>query len=207
MTLLEKLQKIQYEMKAPKNLRNTFGNYNYRNAEGIMEAFKPYGEKYKVVLVVSDLIKNINDKVYVEATATLFDVESDQHIKNIAYAREASEKKGMDPAQVTGATSSYARKYALNGLFLLDDTKDPDTDEYQKQTTTSGKGKKAAEPTEEPEIPIATIGKLLNGNKINEDFVCGLYKVATLEGLTQNQRKHILTNIDKIKAKQEEKHE
>ena len=132
-TLKEKLMKIQVEMKAPKNLKNTFGNYNYRNAEGILEALKPYESKYKVTTTISDEVVDVAGRVYVKAIATIRDIESDEEYSVVAFAREAEVKKGMDDAQVTGATSSYARKYALNGLFLLDDSKDPDTDEYQKQ--------------------------------------------------------------------------
>ena len=133
-TLKEKLMKIQVEMKAPKNLENTFGKYKYRNAEGILEALKPYEEKYKVTTTISDEVVEVAGRVYVKAIATIRDIESDEEYSVVAYAREAETKKGMDDAQVTGATSSYARKYALNGLFLLDDSKDPDSDEYQKQT-------------------------------------------------------------------------
>lgn len=133
MTIYEKLSKIQQELKAPKNLRNTFGGYNYRNAEGIQEAFKPFEKVYNVSLILSDRIVQVGDRYYIEATATLFDCEGSEHISVTAYAREAQERKGMDDSQITGSASSYARKYALNGLLLLDDTKDPDTDEYREQ--------------------------------------------------------------------------
>lgn len=129
-----KLMAIQKELKAPKNLKNSFGNYYYRNAESILEALKPLEVKYKVITVLSDEIVEIGGRVYVKAIASLIDAENDNETITVtAYAREAETKKGMDDAQVTGATSSYARKYALNGLFLLDDTKDADTDEYTAQ--------------------------------------------------------------------------
>ncbi|MBQ1292601.1 MAG: ERF family protein [Clostridiales bacterium] len=129
-----KLMAIQKELKAPKNLKNSFGNYYYRNAESILEALKPLEVKYKVITVLSDEIVEIGGRVYVKTIASLIDAENDNElIKVTAYAREAETKKGMDDAQVTGAASSYARKYALNGLFLLDDTKDADTDEYTAQ--------------------------------------------------------------------------
>ena len=134
MNIYGKLQKIQGEMKAPKNLYNSFGKYKYRNAEEICEAFKPFGEKYKVALFLTDAVEEIGGRVYIRATANLIDTEATEQpmlVSVTALAREAADKKGMDDAQVTGATSSYARKYALNGLFLLDDTKDPDTEEYQ----------------------------------------------------------------------------
>ena len=133
MNITEKLMNIQVELKAPKNLYNSFGKYKYRNAEGIQESVKPLLEKYKVSLTLTDEVICVADRVYVKAIATLLDTESEEHISATAFAREASDKKGMDDAQVTGATSSYARKYALNGLFLLDDTKDVDSEEYQEQ--------------------------------------------------------------------------
>ena len=135
-TLYQKLSRIQAELKAPKNLYNKFGNYSYRNAEGIQEALKPYEVKFGVMTTLTDSIEEVNGRVYVKATATIYDTETGESLSVTAYAREAETKKGMDDAQVTGATSSYARKYALNGLFLLDDTKDVDSEEYQAQ----GKG-------------------------------------------------------------------
>lgn len=120
---MKKLNEIQQKLKAPKNQKNTFGNYNYRSCEDILEAVKPLlGE---ATLVIADEIINIGNRYYIKATATLKDGED--VISNTAYAREAEDKKGMDTSQITGATSSYARKYALNGLFLIDDTKDADT--------------------------------------------------------------------------------
>lgn len=142
MTLLEKLQKIQFEMKAPKNLYNKFGNYKYRNAEGILEAFKPFEDKYKVALTISDELVMLGDRYYIKAEVTLYDTENEATIVNTALARESFEKKGMDDSQITGTASSYARKYALNGLFLLDDTKDADTDEFREETTKKAVEKK-----------------------------------------------------------------
>ena len=134
LTLHEKLMNIQHELKAPKNLRNNFGGYNYRNAESILEALKPLLVKYGATVTITDTIEEIGGRIYVKATATIYDVNNAivPTISIDAYAREAETKKGMDDAQVTGATSSYARKYALNGLFLLDDTQDVDTEAYQK---------------------------------------------------------------------------
>lgn len=132
--LKEKLQKIQVELKAPKNLHNSFGDFNYRNAEGILEALKPFEKKYKVAFIITDEVVGISDRVYVKAVASILDVESDAEICSVGWAREAPTKKGMDDSQLTGATSSYARKYALSGLLLLDDTKDADSDEYHEQT-------------------------------------------------------------------------
>lgn len=137
MSLREKLMRIQVELKAPKNLYNSFGKYKYRNAEGIQEALKPLEKEYKVTTVLNDEIVDVAGRIYVKATAKVMDCASDDVIEVTAYAREADVKKGMDEAQITGATSSYARKYALNALFLLDDTKDVDSEEYQAQSKDS----------------------------------------------------------------------
>lgn len=134
LTLGEKLVKIQTELKAPKNLYNSFGKYSYRNVEGIQEALKPLLAKYGCAVTLNDEIVEIGGRIYVKATARICEYPSEASLSVTAYAREADSKKGMDEAQITGATSSYARKYALNGLFLLDDTKDADTDEYHEQT-------------------------------------------------------------------------
>ena len=134
MNIKEKLMNIQQELKAPKGQKNSFGNYNYRSCEDILESVKPLLKKYDCILTISDELVNIGERYYIKATAILSDVKEDMQIFNVAYARESLEKKGMDDSQITGATSSYARKYALNGLFAIDDTKDADTDEYVKQT-------------------------------------------------------------------------
>ncbi|EGJ3268919.1 ERF family protein [Escherichia coli] len=128
--LYKKLWTIQQTLNAPKNQRNNFGGYSYRSAEDILEAVKPLLQN--ITLTLNDEIVLIGDRYYVKATATLSDGED--VIAVTAYAREEESKKGMDASQLTGATSSYARKYALNGLFCIDDAKDPDTDAYAKQT-------------------------------------------------------------------------
>lgn len=127
MEIYEKLCNIQNELKAPKSQYNSFGKYNYRNCEDILEAVKSICLKYKTTLVIRDFVVPVRDRYYVEAHATLYDWESDKSIESIASAREEESKKGMDASQVTGATSSYARKYALNALFAIDDTKDADS--------------------------------------------------------------------------------
>jgi hypothetical protein len=129
MSIYEKLEAIQKELNVPKGQTNTFGNYKYRSAEDIVEAAKPVCFKHKTVLFLTDTIEQKGERYYVKATAFLFDTESPDKIEVTASAREEESKKGMDGAQVTGAASSYARKYALNGLFCIDDSKDSDTDE------------------------------------------------------------------------------
>jgi hypothetical protein len=125
------LVKIQAELKAPKNQTNAFGKYKYRSAEDIVEAVKPILNKYGTALVISDEVVQVGDRIYVKATATLLDA-TDNSISVNGWAREEEVKKGMDSAQITGSASSYARKYALNGLFAIDDTKDSDaTNEHK----------------------------------------------------------------------------
>ena len=136
MTVYKKLIEVQKELKAPKNQRNSFGNYNYRSCEDILEALKPVLSEHGATVFISDkpVVKE-NLFSYIEATATFVDTESGDSVSVTAYAREAETKKGMDVSQITGSASSYARKYALNGLFLIDDTRDADTDEHHNQTT------------------------------------------------------------------------
>ena len=126
MTIHEKLAAIQKELKAPKSQYNSYGKFSYRNCEDILEAVKPLCEKNKVVLFLNDEVLFIQTRFYIKATATLMDLEGAGVIDVSAYAREEESKKGMDGSQVTGAASSYARKYALNGMFCIDDAKDSD---------------------------------------------------------------------------------
>ena len=134
---LKRVGMAQSELKAPKNQYNSFGKYNYRSCEDILEAAKPINKKHGLVLLLTDKPVCIGQRYYIESTARLYDIESEQFIEATASAREADTKKGMDDSQVTGTASSYARKYALNGLYNIDDTKDADTDAYKKQTTTN----------------------------------------------------------------------
>ena len=147
---LKRVGMAQAELKAPKNQYNSFGKYNYRSCEDILEAAKPINKKHGLVLLLTDKPVCIGQRYYIEATARLYDIESEQFIEATASAREADTKKGMDDSQVTGTASSYARKYALNGLYNIDDTKDADTDAYKKQTTNT---------TAAPEYKCADCGK------------------------------------------------
>lgn len=137
MNIYEKLMAIQSHLRAPKNQFNKFGNYKYRSCEDILEAVKPLCAENNAVLVLTDDIVMVGDRYYVKATAKLIDTEvPNESIEVHAMAREEESKKGMDAAQVTGATSSYARKYALNALFEIDDNKDPDTNENRTESDT-----------------------------------------------------------------------
>ena len=133
MEIYKKLSRIQCELVAPKGHYNNFGKYSYRSCEDILEAVKPLLDKYDVAIVIKDDIVLVGDRFYVKATATLIDSDTGETVETSAFARESADKKGMDSSQVTGATSSYARKYALNGLFAIDDNKDADA------TNTHGK--------------------------------------------------------------------
>ena len=134
MTISEKLGRVQSELRAPKDQYNSFGKYSYRSCESILEAVKPLLKEEGLTLTLSDDVQEVGGRVYVKATATASDAEGCS-VSSTAYAREAKEKKGMDEAQVTGAASSYARKYALNGLFAIDDAKDADaTNRHGKET-------------------------------------------------------------------------
>ena len=131
---LKRVSEVQQKLKAPKGQYNSFGGYNYRSCEDILEAVKPICAERSMLLNLSDEIVNVGERYYIKATAKLYDLESDAVISSTALAREAQTKKGMDDSQITGTASSYARKYALNGLFNIDDTKDADTDEYRKNS-------------------------------------------------------------------------
>ena len=141
MKLHEKLLVIQTKLKAPKGQYNSFGKYSYRSAEDILEAVKPLNAEQGVLLTITDEIKEIGGRVYVVATATVSDGTDTLQVS--AFAREPENKKGMDESQITGATSSYARKYALNGLYAIDDNKDADTDEHKQQQENAPKKQQA----------------------------------------------------------------
>lgn len=144
MNIYQSLNYIQSNLKAPKGQFNSFGKYHYRSCEDILEGVKPHLQETKTCLVISDEIVTIGEHNYIKATATLYGADGGA-VANSAFAKEPLEKKGMDPSQITGATSSYARKYALNGLFCIDDTKDADTDAYTANTTQTKAKAKAPE--------------------------------------------------------------
>ena len=145
---MKALMDIQQELKAPKNLYNRFGKYSYRSAEGILESVKPLLAKHNCVLTLSDDITECAGRPFLKAKVVLKDIKSGEEVYTEAYAEIAADKKGMDASQITGTASSYARKYALNGLFCIDDTKDADTDEYK--TASENYQRKAAAPKAAP---------------------------------------------------------
>lgn len=178
LTFKQKLQKVQVELKAPKNLYNSFGKYKYRNAEGICEAVKPYLNELGLFLTMSDDVILMADRFYIKATVTISDIDSESSLSVQALARESFDKKGMDDSQITGTASSYARKYALNGLFLLDDTKDADTDEYHDETN-----KKTDKPKLISKEMLEELQKLCVQAKREESYIAKSMNVEKLTDL------------------------
>lgn len=195
MKLHEKLLVIQTKLKAPKGQYNKFGNFNYRSAEDILEAVKPLNTEQGLLLTITDEIKEVGGRIYVVATATVSD--GTDELKVSAFAREPENKKGMDESQITGATSSYARKYALNGLYAIDDNKDADTDEHKQQQENAPKKQQAQkqqqpkEPTEKElheivEKYVRNIEALGVERAQVVDYVCNKHGVGNLFDLRSN---------------------
>ena len=204
------LMAVQSELKAPKGQENTFGKYRYRSAEDILEAVKPLLKENGLYLRISDTVELIGDRYYVKATATAVDIATGDAESATAYAREQTEKKGMDAAQVTGATSSYARKYALNALFGIDDTKDADTDEYTR-TGRSGANQEQAKKQTQPPTQVQTAAvndahaamkeltaemQRINATKEEVAGICRkLFGKASSRELTADQLRKLTTNL------------
>ena len=191
MNVYEKLIAIQSELKAPKSQYNNFGKYAYRNCEDILEALKPILKEHKSTIYISDEIVTVLERFYIKATVTFIDAETGEKITNTAYAREEESKKGMDGSQVTGASSSYARKYALNGMFAIDDTKDSDF------TNTTVKGDNSA-------LSEAQIKRLLAiASKVNisaddvKVVVAKKFGVQDLRKMNKQQYDEICSRLEK----------
>ncbi len=193
MNINEKLLNIQTELKAPKGQKNKFGNYMYRSCEDILEAVKPLLKENRVTLQLTDDIAFLGDRYYIKATAILKDTEEEAIIENIAYARESETKKGMDDSQITGTASSYARKYALNGLFCIDDTKDADTDEYKNQQQDNEKliDKKM----------IESLNKAIGNAKIQNDVVELILSQYGYKNTAEIKIKDYMNIVNDFKAK------
>ena len=195
--MIEKLIKIQSELKAPKNQNNTFGKYKYRSCEDILEAVKPLLSREGLLLTLTDTIEQIGNRFYVKATVKLTD--GTQAVENTAYAREEETKKGMDGPQVTGTSSSYARKYALNGLFCIDDTKDADTDEYKTETTERNKAQENMKRMEEQKYKtLSDLSHKAKGDGITGEDIKNIitfkYKKHSSKELTFAQCADLLKN-------------
>lgn len=214
------LSKIQTELKAPKNMYNSFGEYKYRNFEGICEAVKPMLKETGMTLTVTDSMENIGERYYVKATAVLKSLEDGSEVSVEALAREQDKKKGMDEAQITGAASSYARKYCLNGLFLIDDTKDPDSNESHIESEARAKREKKEQkkvedepvliPTEQDKESVATteqleqIEKMCKRDKIAPQYIAQKHGKTNLDELTRMQAYSVVNAWKNVRAKYEE---
>lgn len=211
-TIFQKLQNIQSRLKVEKKNYNSFGGYSYRSCEDILEAVKPLLVENNLVLVMEDEVKAVGERYYIQATAILYNTENGTSIAATAYAREALEKKKMDDAQVTGSSSSYARKYALNGLFAIDDAKDSDflnqgenTERQQgRQNTQQGQqgrqnNQQRSNPSNILESTRKEISQMLKAKHIqNKDFINWLKKnfnTDKLDGLQVNQLNAIKSQV------------
>lgn len=196
---MKKLLEIQSELKAPKGQYNSFGKYKYRSCEDILEAVKPICKKHGVTLTLSDDIVQIGDRYYIRATAAVTDGTEEKSVT--AFAREPEDKKGQDPSQITGTASSYARKYALNGLFCIDDTKDADTDEYAKQTKPAKKTAKELSGQKPDDVIPQSGADYLHGlaEETGSDTAALLsyYKVNDFNELTTKQFEHCAKILEK----------
>lgn len=199
--MIEILSKIQCELKTPKTQFNKFGGYAYRSCEDITEAVKPLLEKYGVALTISDEIMQVANRIYVKATATLRG--KDGEISVAGFAREAETKKGMDESQITGSASSYARKYALNGLFAIDDTKDADaTNTHEDEPRQNKQPQK--EPTFLTADQLADLGHLCEITNTNPDAIVAAYKVKAFANLPYEKvRGQLLKKLEQIQQAQQ----
>lgn len=184
-----KLLMVQLDLKAPRSQFNKFGNYYYRNCEDILEAAKPLLQSVGANLRLADDVVQIGDRFYIKATAVFTDIETGETIENAALARESVQKKGMDESQITGATSSYARKYALNGLFCIDDVKDADHD--------GGAQKPQQGPQKVSKDMVNTISAELKRTNIATGIILDTYKVKKLADMTIEQFKNFMGRMEK----------
>lgn len=199
MTVFKKLLEVQSKLKAPKSQYNSFGKYAYRNCEDILESLKPILTEVKATVFISDDIINIEGRFYVKSTVTFVDVETGEQITNSALAREEETKKGMDGSQITGSSSSYARKYALNGMFAIDDTKDSDT------TNTHGKEDNKKNKEELTESQIKRLYAIANKANITPaqvaTFTKKSYNKVDVKTLTKAEYDEVCNKLEE-KAKQ-----
>ena len=219
LNIAQKLLHVQQNLKAPKGQYNSFGKYHYRSCEDIQEALKPLLAEVKAVLLISDEIVQIGDRFYIRAAASLQDVESGEKITNIAYARECESKAGMDAAQITGSCSSYARKYALNGLFCIDDAKDPDsmengTDARQQDSGAKNRSNSRARQQSSNnrsggvlyvnQQHINTIRAEIARTGAKEAAVCYQYHIKSLQEMTMEQFKNAMLIFRQMQNKEPE---
>ena len=191
MGIYDKLFNIQQKLNAPKNQRNNFGNYNYRSCEDILEAVKPLLNENKCVLKLSDEIIHTGERYHVKAIAILTDVETGEKESADGWAREEESKKGMDGSQITGASSSYARKYALNGLFCIDDNKDSDSTNTHEKVKSSDTNLSTAQIKR-----LYTLAKIAGYDKAKiEQMISTKYK-KDIKALTKADSDHICNGLE-----------
>ncbi len=209
MSVYLKLMNVQNELKAPKSQYNSFGKYHYRSCEDILEALKPILLKHKAAVMINDDIVFVEGRHYVKATAKFIDAETGEIIENSAFARESADKKGQDESQITGSTSSYARKYALNGLFCIDDTKDADaTNTHGKDVgastnASSSKGNNTPQTNKKLSEPqLKRLYAISNAAGYSPEKLAALvrakYKCDVTE-ITKEQYDHICKSLEKAK--------
>ena len=218
MNFYEKLLQVQTKLKVGKTKHNSFGNYNYRSCEDILEAVKPLLKEVNATITIDDSIVQVGDRYYTRAIAYFHDCDDpDKFVAADAYAREADEKRGMDPAQVSGSSSSYARKYAISGLLLIDDAKDPDTDEFQKEsdaktdkgakvTKISSKKKEEVDASDLDKYvtaeQIKTLEMLLEKADVSAEKFCGIYGLTIMSELPSAQYEDAVSKLEvAVKAK------
>ena len=200
MGLIAKLATIQQELNVPKNQWNKFGKFYYRSCEDILEGLKPCLKKVNAMIQISDEVVQIGERYYVKATATLIDLDDESKISNTGYAREEDAKKGMDASQVTGATSSYARKYALNGLFCIDDVKDSDSNDNQEEEQQKAEEQQNQIAAQKiPDVKVKALISRCENDGVDKKTILKLYKVNSLADLTELQFKNINDYWQKIK--------
>lgn len=228
MNVHEKLLQVQSKLSAPKSQYNSFGKYHYRNCEDIQEAAKPLLQETNAILVVGDELIQIADRFYIKATASFIDCESGSLVSNTAFAREELEKKGMDVSQVTGSASSYARKYALNGLFCIDDVKDADNQDNSASGKKQTGGSKAVREPKKDDRPAAkkeeappggeadailnqkidkakqnVISGELQRTGVKEETILSLFNLKQLEDMTVGQFKKVMKKFEATQSKEE----
>lgn len=193
MNVYEKLMNVQSKLKTPKNQYNSFGKYKYRSCEDILEGLKPLLGEFKAILTLNDEIHQIGERFYVKATATFIDIEKGEKIEVSASAREDDTKKGMDLAQVTGSVSSYARKYALNGLFCIDDTKDADFN------NTHGKDK--IDEQLDDKVTTEMLINIAAKKGYDSKYLCEKYKVTDIKFIKQDIKKQAYCKLKTLPDK------
>lgn len=198
----QKMNRVQVELKAPKNQWNKFGKYYYRSCEDILEGLRPLKEKYEVDVFLSDSVEKVGDRYYIVSEAEFVDCETGDSIKKYGRAREEEIKKGMDSSQITGSASSYARKYALNGLFAIDDIKDSDTTNNSAQPTTQAKKEASTGLTNQHLNKLFELGvkKGYSQEKVRQQVVKKFNKTA--EEMTLAEYNQVIQGYEKLPDKE-----